>query len=222
MENTKRNIFVVGGTGRTGSILIQKLLKQGYNVTSLTRSDPFKCKDYGQNHKWVLYDLYKINREQNISLADLLKNHEAVISCLGGRTGSPKDLYYVSYNNLLDNMSEAGVDRLIAVTADGTHTGHNYFFKYVVKKLFLNSVLKDTEKTENYFKEIYQGDVKWTIVRPFRLLDGDKGSYRTALENKHPSEGKWKWESFTGDVAQFCIDELNDKKFIKQLVSTGI
>jgi putative NADH-flavin reductase len=221
MDKSNKKIFVIGGTGRTGAIVITKLLEKGYTVTSLTRSEPSKCKEYGANHKWVLYDLYKSNKEQNLNLAEMIKNHEAVISTLGGRKGSPKDLYYNSYFNLLENMEAAGVNRLIAVTADGTHKDHGFMFKYLVKKIILSSVLKDTEKTEDYFKR-YCGPVQWTIIRPFRLLDGEKAKYRTALENQHPSGGKWTWESFTGDVAQFCVDELNENKFINKLVSTGI
>jgi putative NADH-flavin reductase len=222
MDQSKKNIFVIGGTGRTGSILIPKLIGMGYNITSITRTDPLKCKDFGTNHKWVQYDLYTKNDQSESKLSEYLKNHDAVISCLGGKKGSPTDLYYNSYINLLSGMHDAGVNRLIAVTADGTHTGHGFFFKYVVKKVFLSSILKDTEKTEEYFKK-YDGPVQWTLIRPFRLLDGEKGKYRTALENEYPKEGgKWTWESFTGDVAQFCIDELNQEKFIKKLVSTGV
>ena len=221
METSKNRIFVIGGTGRTGSIIISKLLEKGHTVTSLTRSDPKTCKDYGTNHKWVQYDLYKSNSEQSINLSDLIKNNLAVISSLGSRKGSPADIYYKSYLNILENMETAGVNRLIAVTADGTHTAHGFFFKYVVKKLFLSTILKDTEKTEDYFKR-YCGPIQWTFIRPFRLLDGEKGKYRTALENKHPQDKKWNWESYTGDVAQFCCDELSENKFVNQLVSTGI
>jgi putative NADH-flavin reductase len=221
MENKSiRNIFVIGGTGRTGTILIEKLTKLGYNVTSVTRSDPTKCKNFGPNNKWIHCDVYE-NKQGN--LTDLLKNHDAVISTLGGKSGSPKDLYYVSYLNVLNSMYDAGVKRLIMVTADGTHKQHGYFFKYVVKKLFLSSVLVDTEKTEDYIKNSYKGSVDWTIIRPFRLLDGEKGKYRAALEDQYPSDGKsWTWESFTGDVAQFCIDELTKNEYVKKLVSTGI
>jgi putative NADH-flavin reductase len=221
MDKSNKNIFVVGGTGRTGAIIISKLIEKGFTVTSLTRSDPSKCKDYGTNHKWIVYDLYKSNADQNKNLSDFLKNQDAVISTIGGKKGSPTDLYYKSYLNLLENMETAGVHRLIAVTADGTHSDHGFFFKYLVKKMFLSSVLKDTEKTEEYFKR-YCGPIQWTIIRPFRLLSGEKGKYRTALENKHPEGGKWTWESFTGDVAQFCVDELNENKFLNKLVSTGI
>ena len=72
-------------------------------------------------------------------------------------------------------------------------------------------------------KDEYKGEVEWTIIRPFRLLDGEKGRYRTALENEYPKEGgSWTWESYTGDVAQFCIDEFNNSNYIRKLVSIGI
>ena len=123
-----KNVFVIGGTGRTGTMLIDKLTKQGYNVTSITRSDPTKCKNFGPNNKWITYDVY----DNKGNLAGLIKNHDAVISTLGGKSGSPKDLYYVSYLNLLNSMYDAGVKRLIMVTADGTHKQHGYVFKYFV------------------------------------------------------------------------------------------
>lgn len=218
--NAIKNVLVIGGTGRTGGILIQKLVNLGYNVTSMTRSDPTKCKNYGDKNKWVLCDIYQ---NQKDVLTNLLKEQHVVISALGGRSGSPTDLYYVSYINLLNSMYDAGVKRLILVTADGTHKQHGYFFKYVVKKFMLSSVLADTEKTENYFKNFYNGSVEWTIIRPFRLLDGEKGKYRTALEDQYPSDGKsWTWESYTGDVAQFCIDEMIKNQFKNTLVSTGV
>lgn len=72
MDTSNDSILVTGGTGRIGSIIISKLLEKGHTVTSLTRSDPAKCKDYGTNHKWVQYDLYKSNSEQNRNLADLI------------------------------------------------------------------------------------------------------------------------------------------------------
>jgi putative NADH-flavin reductase len=221
MNKSTNNVFIVGGTGRTGSILIPKLLEKGYTVTSMTRSDVNKCKDYGANHKWIHYDLCKSNSEQNLNLSEIIKNHSAVISALGSKKGSPSDIYYKSYLNLLENMETAGVYRLIAVTADGTHPDHSFMFKYFVKKFILSKILKDIERTEEYFKR-YCGPVQWTIVRPFRLLSGEKGRYRTALENEHPQDKKWTWESYTGDVAQLCLDELNENKFINKLVSTGI
>ena len=215
-----KNVFVIGGTGRTGAIIIEKLTKLGYNVTSMTRSDPLKCKNYGNNNKWVFCDIYE---NKDGLLTNLLKEQDVVISALGGRSGSPKDLYYNSYINLLNSMYDAGVKRLIMVTADGTHKQHSYFFKYFVKKFILSSVLADIEKSENYFKNLYKGSVQWTFIRPFRLLDGEKGHYRAALENQYPSDGKsWTWESYTGDVAQFCIDEMLKNEYINQLVSTGV
>ncbi len=217
-KNLKK-IFVIGGTGRTGDILIQKLVNKGYYVTSTTRSDLDKCKSYGELHNWVKYDF----SSNDNSLSELLTGYQAVISTLGARKGSPKDLYFTSYTKLVEIMNKVGVDRLIAVTADGTHSGHSFLFKYFFKIFFLSSVLKDMEKTEAYFRDNYSGSVKWTFIRPFRLLDGEKKSYRVAFDNEYPIDGKqWTWESFTGDVAQFCVDELEQSQFVNKLISTGV
>lgn len=228
MNSKNKNIFVIGGTGRTGSILIEQLVNLGYNVTSMTRSDPTICKNYGPNNKWVFYDIYENTnlhkgQVQGDNLTEILKNQDVIISTLGGRSNSPKDIYYVSYLNLLEHMNNAGVKRLIMVTADGTHKQHGYVFKYFVKKVILATVLADSEKTEDFFRKFYKGDIQWTFIRPFRLLDGTKNSYRTALEDEYPSDGKsWTWESYTGDVAQFCIDEMSQNNYIRKFVSVGI
>lgn len=148
----------------------------------------------------------------------------AVISAFGSGKGAAADNYYKSYLNLLENMEKAGVNRLIAVTGDGTHKDWNWFFKCFVKTTVYRTTFKDTEKTEDYFKT-YIGPVQWTIVRPFRLYEGEKGRYRTALENEHPEGSRWGpgvFKSYTGDIAQFCFDEMSENKFVNKLVSTGI
>lgn len=226
MESTNiKNILVLGGTGRTGAYLLSKLSQKGYKTTSITHRDETAIKSlpsYGNNNQWVSHDLYKTDELNNIKLEKLLSSHDAVISSFGSVKGSPGDIMYVSFTNLINLMDKVGPKRFIFVSADGTHKDHTYAFRWVFRPLFLSTVLADYERTENWLSKEYKGKVEWTAIRPFRLLDGEKGKWRISKENEHPTDGKWTWESYTGDVAQLCVEELEKGNFIRQLVSTGI
>jgi len=220
MNSTTSKVFVIGGTGRTGKIIIEKLLKRGFEVTSISRSDQSKLKT-SNNHKWLIYDIYKTDEEQKKCLSEIIIGHSVVISALGGTTGAPADIYYKSYQNLIPAMEQAKVNRLIMITADGTHKDHGFFFRNFVKNLFLSTILKDTEKTEGWIKNNYKGPVIWTIVRPFRLLDGEKGVYNNAFEDEQPTGKTWTWQSYTGDVAECCVQIYEKNIYQNKMISTG-
>ena len=215
MENDNKNIFLIGGTGRTGTHLISKLLKQGYKIKAMTRNPEKSQKIENENFQWVHSDI--LDPE---SYSEHLKNQNSVISALGMRKNSPGHLYSKGYTELLKEMKKNNVNRLIAVTADGDHPDHTWFFRWVVRKLFIKKPLTDMEKFEKFLREEYKGPVKYTIVRPFRLLEGEYGKYRTANYGEKITPN-WSWKSFTGDVAEFCVKSLNEHSHIDKLVSIG-
>ena len=215
MESKGKNVFLIGGTGRTGAHLINKLLERGYKIKAMTRSLEKSTKIENENFEWVESDILDPS-----SYSDYLKNQNSVISALGMRKGSPTDLYSKGYNGLLSEMEKNGVNRLIAVTADGNHPDHNWVFRWFVRPMFIKKPLKDMEKFEDYLQKEYKGPIKYTIVRPFRLLEGEIKKFRIGgfKEKMNP---QWTWKSYTGDVAEFCIQSLINDSHLDSLVSIG-
>jgi len=206
MNHKINKLLVIGGTGRTGNKIIEKLLQKNYFVTSLTRQDPIKCKYYGENHTWAFYNIYS-NHHQKKNLTEILKGHSGIISALGRRDDSHEDLFYKSYKNLIPAMESSNVNRLVMITDAAK---------------YLDKLPKDTEKAENFFKNEYKGKVNWTIVRPFRLmLEGELGTFRVQVECDSPKDNKLHTKSHTGDVAELCIQIYEKDLHKKQIICTG-
>ena len=215
MDNKPKDVFLIGGTGRTGTHLINKLLANNCKVTAMTRNPAAEPKITHPDLKWVGSDILDPG-----SYSEHLVDKDAVVSALGMKKGSPADLYSKGYTGLLTEMEKRGVSRLVAVTADGNHPNHNWFFRYVVRALFIKKPLRDMEKFEAYLRDEYRGPVEYTIVRPFRLLEGEIGSFRLG-GYKEIVKPEWKWQSHTGDVAKFCVDVLRENLHINEMMSIG-
>ena len=117
-------------------------------------------------------------------------------------------------------MEKRSVLRLVAVTADGDHPDLPWVFSKFIKPCVLKKYFVDIEKIERYLKEEYKGPVKYTIVRPFELKDGEKGSYRVGGQLQ-VMEPKWSGKSWTGDVAEFCVKCFEEACNINEFVSIG-
>ena len=215
MESNTKNVFLIGGTGRTGVHLIKKLLDKGYKIKAMTRNLENSPKIENENFEWVHSDIL-----DPASYTEHLKEQNSVISALGMRKKSPSNLYSKGYTDLLQEMEKHNINRFIAVTADGDHKDHNWFFRWVVRRVFIKKPLVDMEKFEKFLREEYKGPVKYTIVRPFRLMEGELGKFRTA-KYREAIEPNWTWKSFTGDVAEFCVQSLTDHSHIDSLISIG-
>ena len=211
----KKEVFLIGGTGRTGKHLINKLLDKGYDVTALTRNIEKSEKVDNAKFNWIEGDIMKPDTYKHT-----LNGKVAVVSSLGARKGSPDDLYSTGYKQLLEEMDKNNVKRLIAVTADGDHPNHSWFFKWVVKPLMIGKPIYDMEKFEKYLLNEYKGNVKYTIVRPYRLLEGENENYRVG-KHKEVMKPEWTWKSHTGDVADFCVKALVNESHLNSLMSIG-
>ena len=74
----KMKIFLLGGTGKTGSITLKMALERGHRVTAYVRS-PEKITLVNENLSIVNGNLLSVT-EMSSAMAD----HEVVVSCLGG------------------------------------------------------------------------------------------------------------------------------------------
>src|SRR5918999_2791564 len=84
---------------------------------------------------------------------------------------------------IISAMREAGMRRLVAVSAAGAHTdGDGMFVRFVVKPV-LGYVLRHEFADMRAMEEVVRAsDLDWTIVLPPRLTDGARtGRYRSRV-----------------------------------------
>lgn len=206
------NIFVLGGTGSVGRLIVGRAVERGHRVTVLAR-DPTKVAGRHPALRVVQGDAL-----QRSSVEHALAGHDAVISALGAGLVRRTTLFSESTRILLDLMQRHEVHRLITITGVGAGEtrGHGgFFYNRVIYPLFNKGVYEDKDRQEALIR---QADLEWTIVRPASFLNR-RGA--TPIEAAVEVSGvNLCWIS-RDEVSVFVIDELEQHRFVRQAVFIG-
>lgn len=190
-------VAVLGGTGRTGRLVVPLLIERGHQVRALTRSgdiagveqvsgqatDPADVAALVEGCDAVIAALASSNKDAVCSQAT-----EAVIAA--ARSGGPRR--YIA-------ISGAGVD------APGDAKGVPDKAIGVVMKLVVGGMLRDRQRE---LETVRASALEWTFARPPRLTDGAPKGYRTSLKSP-PSSAITR-----ADLAAFLVDQLGSDEFV--------
>jgi len=164
-------LFLLGGTGSTGTHLIDLGLARGHAVTAFVRS-PGKLAPR-EGLRVVAGD-----PRDAAALAAAMPGHDAVLSCLGPRVPEAfraSTLMRDCAASTVAAMDRAGVARLIIVSAGPLFPGGDWRVKLV--RWMLANHYRDLAAMEDVVK---CSRATWTIVRPPKLGRGDDDVYRSA------------------------------------------
>ena len=170
------HIAVTGATGRTGTLVVEKLINQGHSVRALYRN-PDKIGIQHPNLSWIKGDVLERN-----TLLELVKDTSLVFNLFGQVKGGPKDVQTLGTSNLVQAMKSAGVSRILSLSGGGLPFPEKDQPKVPdllirgIMKLLVPHLLKDAEGHAQVLKE---SGLEWTIVRAPRLVNGpEKNQYR--------------------------------------------
>ena len=200
-------IVVFGATGGTGIEIVQQALDKGHEVTAIARN-PKAVKLTHAQLRVVSGDALTPD-----SFAEALKGQEAVFSAIGISSFleslKPMTFHRQTASNIVEQMKLANVKRLICITSVGVSNTPTApcFYNWIIKPLLENKY-EDMRHMEQIVNE---SDLKWTIVRPFRLTNGERtGKYRVAA-NAELENGS----SLTrADVADFMLKQLETEEYL--------
>lgn len=146
-----------------------------------------------------------------------LEGSDAAVSVLGHRRGDSATICADGVSAILTAMEKAGVRRLVAVSASGlfSEAGEPPLTKYVAKPL-LQALLKSGKADAHRMEElITESPADWTIMRPSRLLNRPRRSYRTNLDRYVSAQiGR-------ADLADAILKALDDPAAIGHRVNVG-
>lgn len=163
----EQKMIVFGGSGNSGKFLLKHLSAiPGLSIVATSRN-PTKAQAY-PNVKWIQAD-----PKDRKTYIEEMKGCGVAVSLLGSEDKKNVDVYSKGYPEIIKAMEEAGVARLIFVSASHDHPDQPFFFKHVIKPAFLSHVFDDMERMDKFFNA-YNGPVKWTNLRPMRLVDGKR------------------------------------------------
>lgn len=192
---TQQTVLLVGGTGRTGLLVLRQLLERGVGVRAIVRSREKIAPEAGENPHLTVIEgsLLSLSDEE---LQGHLRGCDAVISCLGhvlslkGVFGPPRDLVTRATARLCRGiealqpstpvkfilMSSVSVDR-----ARGLDPRRTFPERVLLRMLrLLVPPPEDNQRAADVLQEKIGASnpfVQWTAVRPDSLLPGEVSEY---------------------------------------------
>jgi nucleoside-diphosphate-sugar epimerase len=220
-------VLVVGGTGRTGRLVLGQLLSRGAAVRAVVRALDKVPADVRSNPRLTLVEgeLLSFGDEEFL---DLVRDCDAVISCLGHTTsvtgifGSPRDLVTRATEFLCRAIAvsePAKPVRFILMSSvsvnrpGGLDTRRGSFERMVLSVLrVLMPPADDNQEAADFVLKRIGDDhrfVQWAVVRPDTLTDGDASAYNVdeGLVDSLFSPGKTARANVAGFMCELALGD---------------
>ncbi len=191
------NVLLLGGTGRTGRLVLEELLERGIPVRAIVRSAERLPARVAEDPRLTVVeaDLATLPGEE---LRRLMAGCGAVVSCLGhnvslrGVFGPPRDLVAGTVERLCDAATALRPDvpvRLVLMSsvsvnrparADARRGAGERALTWLVRSLLPPA--RDNQRAADFLAlEVGAAApfVEWVVVRPDTLVDGEVSEYRT-------------------------------------------
>ncbi|MBF6091770.1 NAD(P)-dependent oxidoreductase [Nocardia cyriacigeorgica] len=201
-------IAIFGATGTLGRHVLERALRQGHEVTILTR-DASRVASTHDNLRVLEGDVL-----DPAAVDGAVAGQEAVLICLGnGRKGVVRA---EGTRTVIEAMRRNGVKRLICQSTLGVGDSRdnlNFLWKYVLFGLVLRPAYNDHVRQEEHVRA---SDLDWTIVRPSAFTDGPAtGTYRQGFTG---NEAGLSLKISRADIAEFMLDQLTDRTSLHRAV----
>ncbi|UUF13824.1 MULTISPECIES: NAD(P)-dependent oxidoreductase [Flavobacterium] len=204
------NIAIIGAGAGIGLESVKLALKKGHIVTALSTNT-----DQIPNHP----NLIKINGSATslIDLKHAITGSDAVLITVGTKNKKATTLFSDIANTLVKVTDDLKFcSPVLVITGFGAGESKNYlsFFMRTVISLFL----KDQYINKTIMEEIItKSTMKWEIIRPGMLTNGDAQSTYKAISGLQ--KGMKVGKISRADVAQFLITEAENPLRLYQYVA---
>lgn len=198
------NLAILGGTGRTGRLLIDLALLRGDTVRVLAR-DPSRL----HRHEERLIEIQGDARDPE-AITRAITGAGAVLSALGPVRDAPQTMTTAA-RNLTTLMPGAGVRRLVTLTgagvpAEGDRPGPVDLIFRTLLRLTQPAVLADSLAHADLIRA---STLDWTVVRAPRLTDGPLAPLKVGRV------GEIRPQVSRASVAQFMLDQVSRSEHVR-------
>lgn len=167
-------VLILGATGPTGSVVVERALQCGDDVTVLVRR-PEALADAFAGHLTVLTG----DATARSDLSAAMVGQDAVISALGrGTSVRAQGFFTAAADAVVSAATTIGVSRLVWLSSFGV--GQTYQHASFVQKLMYRTFLRDIYANKAQSETtIRSSGLDWTLVYPSSLTNGPaRGTYR--------------------------------------------
>jgi len=208
-------IALFGATGGTGIEFLTQSVNYSYDITAFVRS-PEKLKEQFPNLKLVKasIDDFEILKKELVDF-DVIVSLVGISGLLQAR--KPNAIYERTGKNLTKIATLNNIKRLIIVSSGGVVEAENepWFFKYLLKPIFLNKMYDDMRVMENI---ITSSNLDYTIVRPPYLTKGKLTKKYRVILDKWFDDDK---DLSRADLAHYLLNCLDDYKISRRIVGVS-
>lgn len=204
-------IAVFGGTGNTGSRVIDAALARGFEVTALVR-EPARVR---QSHPRLT--VLKGHPTVASDVAACVRGADAVVHCLGvGGKGDGKATTLISdsVKAALVAMEAEQVPRIVCMSNLGAGGSGPWWFNRLLIPLFfrwLRPLIDDKDRMEHALRA---SRAEWVSVRLVGINEGP------AMPTRTSADGLGLGLTITdGSVAEFLLDQVQGSAFLYQTPS---
>lgn len=206
-------LLILGATGRTGRLIVEEALRQGYDLNVLLRDKnkvPFNSKSI------TVFQGTPVHRED---LATAMQGCNVIISALSIARASdapwsklltPKHFISEVMKNVITEASQQNIKRVITISAWGigeTKKDVPFWFKWLINHTKLRPVYEEHQSQE---KLLAASNLSWTAVRPVALNNSQKTKTLKVSLNNLP---KPSISISRQAVAKFIVDSLKSNKY---------
>ena len=200
-------VLVLGGSGKTGSLVIERALAKGHEVTALVRDGS----EFKQENARVV-------RGDATDREDVLKaveGNEAVIDTIGGSTPyKDTTLERTAAHNVIEAMQAKNIRRLIVISMMGLGTSRTqapFWYEHLLMPTFLRGSTKDKAALE---QEVSGSALDFVIARPPILKDDPATGSVMVLDGDEKGH-----EITRADLANFLVDQLESDEYVGRAVT---
>lgn len=197
-------IIVFGANGRVGQHTVKRALERGHQVTAFVRH---------KESMQLLHPSLQVIQGDALSQADVssaIKNHDAVVSCLGSNESSHR---LVFIHHIINAMREHKVKRIIAIGGIGALQANEHLKVYETAT-FPKEYIEVTQAHIRVLDALLTSRHQFTFMCPPMIPEGERtGNFRVQAE--YPAGG---WSINAGDIADFMVTELEKNQFINKRV----
>ena len=210
------NIAIFGASGATGTILTQRCLAVGYQVTALLRAP----------EKFILSNRIHIMQGSPFELADVsqtIDGADVVLSALGANSLKKEDVLERAVPQIIAAMQQSAaqpkpVRRIIVLGSAGALPSsldkQPAWRRWIVQNIVYSTFLKWPVASQiSQWQNISHSDLDWTMVMPPMLTNAHaRGTYRIDADALPRNGSRISRE----DVADFMMHQIDSPQWIRK------
>jgi putative NADH-flavin reductase len=202
-------VAIFGASGATGTLLTERCLAAGYEVTALVRTpERFAFRERVRVVEGTAFDAEVVRRT--------VEGAVVVLSALGARSLGKEDVLERAVPLIVEAMREAGVRRIVALGSAGALEDsldkQPAWRRWLVQKIVYNTLLKWPVASQVAQWKVLSGSgLDWTMVMPPMLTNG-KGRGKFRVDGEALPRGGMRIAR--EDVADFMMQQIGSKEWV--------